>query len=218
MPAATPRLPVLPPLVPRRGNVVSRAFGTLVFFGLGWRIEGNMPDVAKCVLVAAPHTSTADIVVALAAKVALGLDIRWLGKHTVHKGPLGWFLRYLGAVPVDRSAPHGVVGELVERFRAQPSLYLGLAPEGTRRRVTTWKSGFHRVAFLADVPIVPLALDYRTRTIRVGAPFRATEDFAADLAVLRQRFTGAMAFRPERYEDPVAPESAAAEPVTRSRP
>ena len=122
-------------------------------------------------------------------------------------------MRYLGAMPVDRTAPHGVVGELVARFRQPARLYLGLAPEGTRRRVSTWKSGFHRIALLADVPIVTLALDYPARTIRVGAPFRATADFAADLAVLRQRFDEPMAFRPERYESPEAPVSADVEPM-----
>lgn len=204
MPTETPRLPVLPPLVPRRGNALSRAFGRAVFLGLGWRISGTLPNCPKCILVAAPHTSTADIVVAVAAKVALGLDINWLGKHTVHKGPLGWLLRYLGCLPVDRTAPHGVVGGLVERFRSSPSLYLGLAPEGTRRRVTTWKSGFHRVALLAGVPIVTLALDYSHKTLWVGPPFTATGDYAADLAVLRQRFHAGMAYRPGRYADPEA--------------
>ena len=198
----TPRLPILPPRVPRRGHALSRAFGRLVFLGLGWRVEGNMPDLAKCVLIAAPHTSTADIVIGVAAKLALGLDIAWLGKHTVHRGPLKRLLRNLGAVPVDRSAPHGVVGELVAQFRSRPRFYLGLAPEGTRRRVSTWKSGFHRIAVHAEVPIVTLALDYPARTIRVGAPFNPTDNFSADLAVLRQHFTPEMAFRPERYESP----------------
>jgi 1-acyl-sn-glycerol-3-phosphate acyltransferase len=205
MTAAAPRLPVLPPLVPRRGNPVSRAFGRAVFFALGWRVDGNLPNCAKCVMIAAPHTSTADIVVAMAAKVALGIHINWLGKHTVHRPPLGWLLKYMGAVPVDRTAPHGVVGQIVEKFRSEPAFFLGLAPEGTRRRTTTWKSGFHRAAHLAGVPIVTLALDYSTRTLWVGPPFTATNDFAADLAVLRQRFNSAMACRPERYADPEVP-------------
>jgi 1-acyl-sn-glycerol-3-phosphate acyltransferase len=201
---AAARLPDLPPLVPRRGNAFTRAFGKAVFLAMGWRIDGNLPNCRKCVLVVAPHTSTADIIVGLAAKVALGLRANWLGKHTVHKGPLRWLLRFMGGVPVDRTAPHGVVGEVVRRFRSEPAFYLGLAPEGTRRRVTRWKSGFHRAALLAGVPIVTVALDYSTHTIHVADPFTPTDDFAADLAVLRRRFHQGMAYRPERYADPEA--------------
>lgn len=201
--------PVVPPLAPTRGNALSRAFGRVVVYALGWRIEGNLPNTPKCVMIAAPHTSTLDIIVGVACKVALGLQIGWLGKHTVHKPPLSWLLRYVGAIAVDRSAPNGVVGELVREFRARPAMYLGLAPEGTRRRVTRWKTGFYQVALRAGVPIVTVALDYRDRTLRLGPPFVPTGDYGADLLALRSRFGPAMAFRPERYADPEAPAEAA---------
>jgi 1-acyl-sn-glycerol-3-phosphate acyltransferase len=208
------RFPVVPPLAPTRGNALSRAFGRLVVCALGWGIEGDLPNTPKCVMIAAPHTSTLDIVVGVACKVALGLQIGWLGKHTVHKPPLSWVLRYLGAIAVDRSAHNGVVGELVREFRARPAMYLGLAPEGTRRRVTRWKTGFYQVALGAGVPIVTVALDYRDRTLRLGPPFIPTGDYGADLLVLRRRFSPAMAFRPERYADPEAPVETAMGPTS----
>ncbi len=209
----TPRFPVVPPLAPTRGNACSRAFGRLLVRALGWRIEGDLPNRPKLVLIAAPHTSTADIIVGVACKVALGVRISWLGKHTVHKGALGWLLRYLGAIPVDRTAPHGVVGELIRRFETQPALWLGLAPEGTRRRVTRWRTGFYRVALGAGVPIATVALDYRDRTARVSPPLDPTGDYAADVRALSSRFSSAMAFRPERYADPEAAPPAARSPV-----
>ena len=206
------RFPVAPPLAPKRGHAVSRGFGRLVLRALGWRIAGELPNCAKCVVIAAPHTSTADIVVGVACKMAVGLRASWLGKHTVHKPPLSWLLTYLGGIAVDRSAPHGVVGELTRQFRERPALWLGVAPEGTRRRVTRWKTGFYRVALSAGVPIVTLALDYRDRVARLGPPFTPTGDYAADLLVLRGRFCKEMAFRPERYADPELPPAEARAP------
>jgi 1-acyl-sn-glycerol-3-phosphate acyltransferase len=207
MPRA-PRFPPVPPLAPRRGNAISRAFGRFLLTALGWRIAGEWPNLGKCVLIAAPHTSTADIVIGVAGKVALGLEIRWLGKHTVHKGPLGWLLRHVGAIPVDRTAPHGIVGELVREFRERPALYLGLAPEGTRRRVTRWKTGFYHVALGGRVPIVTIAIDYPHRTLWIGSPLVPTGDLRADLLALRARFRSDMALRPERYADPALPDDA----------
>ena len=192
-------LPVPGPLVPRRGNALTRAWGRLVFRALGWRFGGEVPACPKCVLIAAPHTSTADIFVAMATKVSLGLDIRWFAKHTIFWPPLGWLVRFVGGFPIDRTAAHGVVGQVVEMFRTHERLWIGIAPEGTRRPVAQWKLGFHRIACTAGVPIVTIALDYSTRTVFVSPPYQPTGDVEADLAVLRSRFRAPMARHRDRY-------------------
>ena len=104
--------------LPRRGNALTRAFGRGVLRAIRWRIQGELPDTTKAVLVAAPHTAAIDLIVGLAAKVALGVEVHWFGKHDIFWPPLGWLLRWLGGMPVDRAAAGGVVRQAVEAFAA----------------------------------------------------------------------------------------------------
>lgn len=191
-----------PPLgdnVPRRGNLVSRGVGRSLLALLRWRFERSIPDVPKCVLIVAPHTSNWDFVVGVGAMLALGLRVQWLGKHTLFRWPFAGLLRWLGGIPVDRHAAGGVVERAVGLFRSSERLFVAVAPEGTRRRVERWKSGFHRIAQDAAVPILIVSFDYRVRTVGLGPLFVPTGDFAADLREIRSHFTSAMAKNPEAY-------------------
>lgn len=163
----------------------------------GWRIEGALPDLPKFVVCVAPHTSNWDFVIGYAAKMALGLRASWLGKHTLFRGVMGPLLRRMGGIPVDRRAPSGVVEQAAQRFRSSGQLVLGVAPEGTRKKVMQWKSGFYRIARQAGVPIVPVALDWGVRTVRVGPPFDATGDETTDLETLHAFFRKVRGKRPE---------------------
>lgn len=151
----------------------------------GWRLEGTLPDVPRAVLIAAPHSSWWDGVHGLLFKVALGVDIRFMAKREIFKGPLGWLLRKLGGIPIERHAAHGVVEQMRELFRTREKLWLGITPEGTRKRVTQWKSGFWHIAHDAGVPIVPVYFDYPRRVIGVGPLFQPTADMDTDIAALR---------------------------------
>ncbi len=157
---------------------------------MGWNVDGEIPNVPKLVIIAAPHTSNWDFVVGVAAKLALDLDVMWLGKHTLFRGPLGAMMRRLGGRPVDRHASHDVVRDVVGVFARRERLVLALAPEGTRKRVERWRTGFYHIAHAARVPIVPVALNFGARAIQIGAPFTTTGDVDADIAALRQRFAG----------------------------
>jgi 1-acyl-sn-glycerol-3-phosphate acyltransferase len=192
---------------PRRGNRLTRGFGALVLHACGFRVEGVVPELPKAVVVAAPHTANRDIVVALAAKVSLGVHVHWLGKHTVFWPPLGWLLRWLGGVPVDRRGPHGTVAQAIALFGARDQLLLGMSPEGTRRRVERWKTGFHHIATGARVPIIPIALDYGARAVRIYPPVTPTADAAADVDALQRLYSPAMAKYPERYAADTLPRS-----------
>jgi 1-acyl-sn-glycerol-3-phosphate acyltransferase len=154
---------------------------------LRWRIEGEIPDLAKMVIIAAPHTTNWDFVVGIAAKLALGLEVLWLGKDTLFRFPLGVLMRRLGGLPVDRTASHGVVDAIVREFETRDPRIIGLAPEGTRKRVTRWRTGFYHIARGAGVPIVTVALNWDARALQLGAPFTTTGDVDADLRELRRR-------------------------------
>lgn len=189
---ATVKLPEMGASVPKRGWRVGRLVGRAVFRAAGWSFPGSIPDIPKGVIIVAPHTSNWDFVIGAAAMLAMDLDARFLGKHTLFKGPLGVFMRWLGGIPVDRSlSGTGVVEDMVVQFNQSEQLILALAPEGTRKAVTQWKTGFHRIALAAGVPIVATALDWGRREIRFREPLPPTDDVTADVEVLQRFFTRA---------------------------
>lgn len=165
--------------------------------GMGWRFDGTLPETPKFIAIGAPHTSNWDFVVAMSALMALGLRLHWMGKHTLFRPPFGGVMRWMGGVPVDRDATRGVVEQLVDEFERRDRFLLGIAPEGTRSRVTTWKTGFYRIARGARVPILPVGLDWSTRAIRLGDLFTPTGDMEADIQHLRAWFAPIVGKRPE---------------------
>jgi 1-acyl-sn-glycerol-3-phosphate acyltransferase len=188
----TASFPILGPSTPRRGWRVGRLIGRAVYSAAGWAFSGRIPDLPKGVIIVAPHTSNWDFVIGAAAMLALDLDARFLGKHTLFTGPLGVFMRALGGIPVDRNqSGAGVVEDMVARFETADRLILALAPEGTRKTVDHWKTGFHRIALAARVPIVATALDWGRREIRFSEPFQPTENVTADVEELQRRLADA---------------------------
>ena len=175
----------LPPEMPQFRQNAARRSCAWCLGRCGWRVAGTFPNLPRALLIAAPHTSWWDGIWGLLFKMALGLDITFMGKRELFRGPLGWLLRRLGGMPIERSSTHGIVGQIVARFDASPRLWVGVAPEGTRKPVTVWKTGFWHIARAAAVPIVPIAFDYPSKTITIGALFEPSADLAADLATLR---------------------------------
>ena len=153
-----------------------------------WKLEGTFPQVSKVVTIVAPHTSNWDFPLGVALLFALELRASWLGKHTLFQGPFGWLFYRLGGIPVDRRSSHGVVEACVKAFDDAPALLLALAPEGTRKGVSHWKSGFHAIATAARVPIMPVAFDFRTHVIHFLPLFHPTENLEEDLPRLQALF------------------------------
>jgi 1-acyl-sn-glycerol-3-phosphate acyltransferase len=176
----------LPPAMPQLRQNAWRRVCRWFLGRCGWRIAGSFPDIARLVLIAAPHSSWWDGFWGLLFKVGLGVDIRFMGKRELFIGPLGWLLRWLGGVPIERDSAHGLVEQMSRRFVHGERLWLGIAPEGTRKRVAKWRTGFWHIARAAGVPILPVAFDYPTRTITIGQPLSPGADIAADLARLRR--------------------------------
>lgn len=164
-----------------------------------WRVAGNMPDLPKFVAIVAPHTSNWDFIVGISALLALDLRANWLGKDTLFRGPAAPVLRRLGGIAVRRDARHHVVDQMAREFAARPQLILGIAPEGTRRKVAQWRTGFWHVARRAGVPIVAISLDYGRRIACIHAPFWPTESLEEDVAVLKRMYEGVVPRRPELW-------------------
>jgi 1-acyl-sn-glycerol-3-phosphate acyltransferase len=192
-------VPQLRARVPQRGNALSRALGRLYLVLGRWRFEVEIPDLPKAIFIVAPHTSNWDFPVGFAATLVMGLRCGFLGKHSLFRGPLGSFLRWAGGVPVDRQAAEGVVFRVAESFEKASQLMLAITPEGTRTRAERWKTGFHRIARAAEVPLIPVGLDWARRVIRFEPPFLPTDDLEGDLRTLRALFAPSMALRPDNF-------------------
>lgn len=181
-----PPLPaLLPPAMPQFPDRAWRHAFRAWVKAIGWRLEGEFPDVPRLVLIVAPHSSWWDGIFGLLFKVALGADITFMAKRELFRWPLGPLLRSLGGVPIRRAAAGDVVAQMVERFHASERLWLGIEPEGTRKAVTKWKSGFWHIARQSGVPILPGYFDYPRKVIGLGPLFHPTEDKDSDMAALR---------------------------------
>lgn len=180
-------VPTLPPNVPRvPPSRFARWFGRTILRLGGWRMTGQFPDLPRVVLIGAPHSSNWDGFWGFAAKLALGLDVRVLGKDSLFRVPaLGWLLRQFGVIPVDRGAARGVVEQVAAMLRNSERLWIGLAPEGTRKPVERWKSGFWKIAHAADVPVLPVYFHYPQRRLAVAPPFRTGDDMEGDMRRIR---------------------------------
>ena len=178
--------PDVPPNVPKFGPSFVAPIARWIFRRCGWRVVGELPDVPKLVAIAAPHSTNWDVVWGLLFKVGLRLDIRFIGKREAFFWPLGPLLRGFGGIPIDRKAAHGVVGEMRAQFEQHERFWLAIAPEGTRKKVDKWKSGFWHIAHEARVPILPAYFHYPEKTIGLGPLFHPGDDPEADIARLRE--------------------------------
>jgi 1-acyl-sn-glycerol-3-phosphate acyltransferase len=189
---------------PRRGSAFLSALGRWALGAFGWRIVGEPPTEPKFVAIVAPHTSNWDFVVCVGTMFALDLKIRWLGKHQLFRWPLSAVLCRLGGWPVRRDVPGGLVAHAAQIIRSQPHFILAIAPEGTRSRVARWHTGFYRIAQAAEIPIVPVALDWERKEVIIQETMWPTGDMDGDIEHLMAGFRARMARYPAAYWEAAA--------------
>ena len=196
--------PAVPNVIPRL-SLLER-FMTRILIGLyqlaGWSAKGQLPPDRKFVIVGASHTSNWDFLVFLGTIHALGRQVRFIGKHSLFNWPMGGFMRALGGVPVDRSAPQDLVSQIVAQFEANDDFALIVAPEGTRSRTSDWKTGFYQIAMRAGVPIVCAGPDYPSRRGVIGPVIRPTGNYAEDMKPAFDFFRSITPRHPERAAFP----------------
>lgn len=147
-----------------------------IFTALGWRVEGELPDVPRMVIVGAPHTSNWDFFLFLAAIHHFDIKVRFLAKHSLFRWPFGFMFRKVGGIPVDRSKAGGIVGQVKAEFDAGEDMILVVAPEGTRKAAGVWKSGFVEIAEGADLPVVLAGVDGAARRLTISEALTVGED------------------------------------------
>ncbi len=179
-------------------SFVLRQISNLIMFLSGWRVKGKLPNIPKYVLIGAPHTSNWDFVLFLGAVFYLKVDVRYMGKAELFRFPYGWFFYYCGGVPVDRKKSTGLVEQMIEAANKADKFILTIAPEGTRHKVTEWKSGFHRIAKGANIPIVMAKVDSIKKTLHVGEIFYPTDNLETDMAQIQEAFKGFVGINPKK--------------------
>lgn len=178
---------------------MKRWLGRFYLWLVGWKMEGAKPPYKKYLILAAPHTSNWDVPLMLSMSYIYGIRVSWIGKHSLFKGPLGPFMRWIGGVPVDRRARHNAVQQMVDEFARRDELCILITPEGTRSRAEYWKSGFYYIAKEAGVPIVLGLLDFRRKVGGLYEAFVPTGDLKADMDRIRAFYNGATAKFPEHF-------------------
>lgn len=155
---------------------------------LGWKMDELPTDIKKYVIIAAPHTSWVDFPIAMLYRVGTGVMVHYVGKDSLFKGPFGFLFRKLGGFPVDRSSNNNTVDYIVSKFNASENFKLGLSPEGTRKKVDKWKTGFYFIAKGAGVPVVMATLDFGNKYIKVSEPFYPTSNKDKDFEFMKGFF------------------------------
>ncbi|MGV3459550.1 MAG: 1-acyl-sn-glycerol-3-phosphate acyltransferase [Flavobacterium sp.] len=170
-----------------------------IFFRLmGWRLNGTLnPELTKCVMIVVPHTSWVDFFIGVMARGSIGLEMHYVAKKELFRFPFGAWFRWMGGAPLDRSRAENKVDAIAQLFQEREVFRLAIAPEGTRRKVEKWKTGFYYIALKAGVPIVAVAFDYARKEVKVAQPFYPTGDIDTDLAVLENNYKGVTGFVPE---------------------
>ncbi len=192
-------IPELGPLTPRRGNVLTRAIGRFLLAAFRWQVKGKMHNAPKFVMLLAPHTSLWDFYTPNATMMAVGFRSSWLVAASLTFWPLGIFVRWLGGMPVHRSAHHNLVSQIVKKFNDSDSLVLSLFPEGRLSKVDKWKTGFWHIAVQAGVPIQLISLDYDKRVTEFGPVIEPSHSIEADMERIQKYYKDVQAKHPEKF-------------------
>ena len=188
----------LGPLQPSFTVRFFRPLGRLWLRATGWHIEGEMPNLPKFIIVAAPHSSNWDLPYVLAAGLHYGVRIHWMGKDSIFKWPFGGLMRWLGGIPVDRSKANNAVDGMILRFADSDRLIVAIPPEGTRGKVDRWKSGFYHIAVGAKIPLALGFLDYKRKAAGIARVFQPSGNYEADLAEIQAFYATVTARHPNR--------------------
>ncbi|MCB2065793.1 MAG: 1-acyl-sn-glycerol-3-phosphate acyltransferase [Erythrobacter sp.] len=147
----------------------------------GYQVGNRPPNLAKFIIVGAPHTSNWDFIFFAGAVQEVGIKPSFIGKHSLFKWPMRRFMFDMGGMPINRKAPQGYVKSVIQMIERAETIALVIAPEGTRSSDGKWKTGFYHIAMGAGVPIVPAWLDAASGKAGFGEAIMPTGDLRADL-------------------------------------
>ncbi len=158
----------------------------------GWKIVGQpQPGLKKYIFIVAPHTSNLDFFIGVFTRGIVGFNAGFLAKAELFKPPLGWILKWMGGYPVNRSKSTHLVDQVAELYKQYDELILTITPEGTRKKVEKWKTGFYYMALKSGVPLLPVIFDWGKKEVRFAGPFYPSGHYEEDLPKIKAVFKGA---------------------------
>lgn len=175
----------------------------------GWKLSVTVPDVPKCIICVAPHTSNWDFLWGKLAYAAVGRQAGFLIKEAWFFWPMKYFFRAMGGIPVPARRGSSLTQTLVEMFRNNTTMSLAITPEGTRSRTSRWRSGFLHIAYEAQIPIMLGVIDYKLKQIMIENEFIPSGDFDRDMAQIKRFYKPFTGKYPEKFttEDEDVPDS-----------
>ena len=179
----------------------SKILRIIARFGInisGWTIRGNVPDEERIVIIAAPHTSNWDFILAMLAIFGLNIKVRWLGKHSIFKPGFKKFFEWLGGIPVYRDNPSSLIENVVNIVKKERSIVIAMTPEGTRKKVKRWKTGFLRIAKQTHSKILLISIDAPTKSIEIGKIYNPTGNSEEDLAYIQKYYSTFRGINPQK--------------------
>lgn len=176
----------IPDGVPRTYHPIFDPLFRWIFRIMGWSFEGDMPDIKKAIVILVPHTSNWDFFIACLAKFSLQLHASYVMKKEAFFWPFkNWLIR-IGGIPIDRAHPVRTVSTVAKRIMEEEKIWVVITPEGTRKKVNKFKTGFIRIAHMAEVPVIVVGLDYHKKKIIFSKVVAATGDHDGDADALYQ--------------------------------
>mgnify|MGYP001156719496 FL=1 len=172
--------------------------GKLVIGSSGWKITGKIPHEERILIIAAPHTSNWDFILGISALFALNVNIKWLGKNSLFIPGIAWFFKWLGGIPVNRDNPSSLIDYVVQTVEKEKGLMIGMAPEGSRRKVNRWKSGFLRIAEQTNSKILLLSIDATNKTLKIGDLFQPSGDNEKDINFVMKYYSQYKGINPDQ--------------------
>lgn len=174
-----------------------RLLSILILKLIGWKAVGCPIKNARFVLIGAPHTSNWDFPLMIMVVLKLRLKVFWMGKNTLFPFPVGWIMKWLGGIPVDRSRAHNLVDQTVAQYKSEPEMIVLVPPEGTRSRVKEWKTGFYRIAVAAEVPVLMGYVDAAKKEAGLADFFYPTGELEVDMPAIRAFYADKVGINPE---------------------
>ena len=155
---------------------------------LGWTADGGSVEEDKCIILGVPHTSAWDFVISYLFYRSCGEKAKCMVKKEFFFPPVGWLLRAMGGIPVDRSSPTNMLRSVIEEMERPGRFHLAIAPEGTRKPVKNWKTGFHLIARSAGIPVYLGYFDWGRKRVGRGQRGELTDDPRADMKRIQELY------------------------------
>ena len=178
-----------------------RLISKFILHLMGWQLFGQKPDLEKYIIVVAPHTSNWDFFIGGLYLNTKGIRSKILIKKEAFFFPLGWIFKMIGGIPVDRYKRNYILEQMVDLFSRSKKMVLIITPEGTRKNVSNWKKGFHRIAKQANIPVILAFIDYGKKTVGINKAFELTDDINADMIRLKNYYKNIIPKYPGKFSE-----------------